>query len=260
MAQPQLVRSKTPRLPLARAYDGYFAHQAYGPVHIDIQVRLETTTEGSWQALGQHQKIAVQRQSDGRILMYDREEAETQLEGVIDAQTGSITGEVIQSGERGGCFFLESLEGPPPASKHGTIGRIAPIPGLLRLASRDFGGGIADGQVPLPALLTSSSSAGGPQHGRAAITGKPSSKTCSSHRTSAGVEAGTAAGQMPACAGAHSSFSPSPVSRGPQATASLQQAKRIPRHSWPDGPQGPVAAPRCSPRVAPPRVSTPVQH
>jgi len=263
MTQPHQqhhARNKTPRLPLARAYDGYFVHHAYGPVHIDIQVRLETTTEGSWQALGQHQKIAVQRQSDGRILMYDREDAETQLEGAIDAQTGSIAGEVIQCGERGGRFILESLEGAPPAAKHSTLGRIASVPGL-RFASRDFGGGVAEGQVPLPALLTNGLCAGGPQHGRP-VAGKSSAKGCSSqsHRTPAGAEANAAAGQVPACAGAHASFSPPPVSRVPQATVAAQQAKRVPRHSWPDAPQGPAAAPRCSPRVATPRVATPVQH
>jgi len=249
--QPQ-SRQRSCRVPLARAYDGYFVHPAYGPVHVDIQVRLETTAEGTWRALGQNQRVAVQRHADGRVVLYDKD-GETQLDGVIDAQSGSIIGEVIQSGERGGRFILESTAGAALAPKPQVVGRLTSAPGL-RLQSRDFGGTAPPNQAALPSLLTAGVPAGGPQtsggmYAASGVVTKTSSNRTASYVESQSPVAAGAAHQQPAGTGAHASYTPAAVVVATQGAAPLN-SKRHPRHSWP-GPLPPAAVPpRSSPRVA----------
>lgn len=211
--------------------------------------------------------------------MHEREEdAETQLDGVIDAQ-GSIIGEVVQNGIRGGRFILEPAAGasPAPAPRPQTsAARVAtPTPGL-RLASRDFGATSAASQAALPALLTSGGCAGGPQTCGASFVPaglSPAAHTAakgSSHRAPSCMDSPSSTkGHAPP--GPTSSYSPAPVQHGTQVAGhspaqhhnnhnhhhqQQPSGKRIPRHSWPGIPPGQSAAPaataatRGSPRVA----------
>jgi len=149
-------------------YEGYFSHPAFGPVLLDIHVCLDTPVEGRWQTIGQTHKIAVQRRANGRVLLYETDD-ETQFDGVVDSQTGTISGEVVQSGVRGGSFDLTLVSGPglvPPQPLQ--LAQPSMSIGLMSPSNRDAASLLAP---PFP--VTPAAAVGSPAAHAAAASGLP---------------------------------------------------------------------------------------
>jgi len=96
---------------VAKRYSGKFEHPQFGPSPIPMFVELygdvTTATEGHWVTNGQKEEIQVANHS-GTITLSD---AQTELEGFADAN-GTISGQVVQLGDRSGWFELQPLKRP----------------------------------------------------------------------------------------------------------------------------------------------------
>ena len=104
MSQPLSTLPKAQPV-LATAYSGSFSFPSFGADSIGISVTLNPNrTSGTWSALGQTEEIEVVQRPEGKVLLRERG-GETQLDGAF-GEGGVLTGEVIQSGNRGGSFEL----------------------------------------------------------------------------------------------------------------------------------------------------------
>jgi len=97
-------------------WEGHLMHPTFGPHRVDVIVWFDSRVRGRWFALGQTQDIEIVRVGEHRFVLQDLVGATTQFDGVHDVHAGTITGEVVRHGVRGGSFVL-SLVAPQPLSQ-----------------------------------------------------------------------------------------------------------------------------------------------
>lgn len=85
-------------------YTGVFTHPSVGSDEIAIEVTLTSPSEGVWNAMGQTEKITVQR--EGKNIIMSDEAGTTTLDGRVGLG-GRLVGSVSQDGVDGGKFRLQ---------------------------------------------------------------------------------------------------------------------------------------------------------